>query len=149
MKRRELFCALGAFGAITFASVHLVDASVNVLTPIELPANFQYPNGITHASDGTLYIGSITSGRILRIDPTGEISTLFSGNADVFAAIDVSDRRITVRLSGDKQDRNEAQRLCTSAPSELLAGISHRLDSLSFHGCCLHPIFRFAEEVST
>jgi hypothetical protein len=33
--------------------------------PIELPANFQYPNGIAHASDGTLYVGSIASGQIL------------------------------------------------------------------------------------
>jgi sugar lactone lactonase YvrE len=86
MKRRELFFVLGAFGAITFSSVHLVDASVSVLTPIELPASFQYPNGITHASDATLYIGSITSGQILRIDPTGKVETLFTGNADVFAA---------------------------------------------------------------
>lgn len=86
MNRRELIFALGAFGATTFSSVHLVDASVNVLTPIELPANFQYPNGITHASNGTLYVGSTTSARILRIDPTGKIDTLFTGNADVFAA---------------------------------------------------------------
>lgn len=85
MKRRKLIFALGVF-AIALSSVHRVDASVNVLTPVELPTNFQYPNGITHASDGTLYVGSITSGRILRIDPTGKISTLFSGNADVFAA---------------------------------------------------------------
>jgi sugar lactone lactonase YvrE len=58
----------------------------NVLTPIELPANFQYPNGIAHASDGTIYVGSITSGRILRISPNGDIETLFPGNSDVFAA---------------------------------------------------------------
>jgi sugar lactone lactonase YvrE len=86
MKRRELIFGLGALGAITFSSVRLADASVNSLAPIELPANFYYPNGITHASDSTLYIGSITSGRILRIDPTGKIDTLFTGNADVFAA---------------------------------------------------------------
>ncbi|MDY6940654.1 MAG: gluconolaconase [Cyanobacteriota bacterium] len=54
--------------------------------PIELPANFEYPNGITHASDGTLYVGSITSGQILRITPDGKTETFFSGNDDVFAA---------------------------------------------------------------
>jgi sugar lactone lactonase YvrE len=86
MKRRELIFALGAFGVITFSSSHLVDASIKALTSIELPANFQYPNGITHASDGTLYVGSITSGLILRIDPTGKIDTFFTGNANVFAA---------------------------------------------------------------
>jgi sugar lactone lactonase YvrE len=53
---------------------------------IELPANFQYPNGIAHASDGTLYVGSITSGQILRIAPDGAISTFFPGNNEVFAA---------------------------------------------------------------
>ncbi|MDX2240688.1 MAG: gluconolaconase [Leptolyngbyaceae cyanobacterium bins.302] len=54
--------------------------------PIKLPANFQYPNGIAHASDGTLYIGSITSGQILRITPDGKFETFFGGNDEVFAA---------------------------------------------------------------
>ena len=58
----------------------------NVLAPIELPANFQYPNGIAHASDGTLYVGSITSGQILRINPAGQIETFFPGSDEVFAA---------------------------------------------------------------
>lgn len=53
---------------------------------IELPANFQYPNGIAHASDGTLYVGSITSGQILRIAPDGKTETFFPGNDEVFAA---------------------------------------------------------------
>jgi sugar lactone lactonase YvrE len=55
-------------------------------TTIALPSNFQYPNGIAHASDGTLYVGSITSGQILRIAPNGEINTLFPGNKQIFAA---------------------------------------------------------------
>jgi sugar lactone lactonase YvrE len=54
--------------------------------PIELPANFQYPNGIARASDGTLYVGSITSGQILRITSNGKTETFFSGNDEVFAA---------------------------------------------------------------
>lgn len=60
--------------------------AVTTETPIELPANYQYPNGITRASDGTLYVGSVTSGRILRISPNGSIATLFSGNKDIFSA---------------------------------------------------------------
>lgn len=55
-------------------------------SPIQLPANFQYPNGIAHASDGTLYVGSITSGQILRIAPDGQTETFFPGNDEVFAA---------------------------------------------------------------
>jgi sugar lactone lactonase YvrE len=54
--------------------------------PIELPANFQYPNGIAHASDGTLYVGLIASGQILRIAPDGKTETFFPGNDEVFAA---------------------------------------------------------------
>ena len=65
-------------------------AQNNTLTtverPLELPNNFQYPNGIAHASDGVLYVGSITSGRILRISPNGSLETLFPGNSEVFAA---------------------------------------------------------------
>jgi sugar lactone lactonase YvrE len=53
--------------------------------PIELPADFQYPNGIAHASDGTLYVGSITSGQILRIIPDGKTETFFPGNDEIFA----------------------------------------------------------------
>jgi sugar lactone lactonase YvrE len=86
MKRRELLLLLGVAAASVLPSVQRVDASVKKLAPIELPANFQYPNGITHANNGTSYVGSITSGRILRIAPTGKIDTLFTGNADVFAA---------------------------------------------------------------
>lgn len=55
-------------------------------SPIELPVHFQYPNGIAHASDGTLYVGSITSGQILRITPDGKTETFFPGNDEVFAA---------------------------------------------------------------
>ncbi|HEY9710528.1 MAG TPA: hypothetical protein V6D48_20130, partial [Oculatellaceae cyanobacterium] len=58
----------------------------NALASIELPANFQYPNGIAHASDGTLYVGSVTSGQILRINPEGKVETFFPGNDEVFAA---------------------------------------------------------------
>jgi hypothetical protein len=62
-----------------------ISQNVTVETPIELPANFQYPNGIARASDGTLYVGSITSGQILRITPDGT-ETFFPGNDQVFAA---------------------------------------------------------------
>lgn len=61
-------------------------AAVRELDPIQLPADFQYPNGIARATDGTLYVGSVTSGRILRIDPTGNVVTFFPGNEAVFAA---------------------------------------------------------------
>jgi sugar lactone lactonase YvrE len=84
MKRRELLFALGI--AIAFSPLHLVNASAQKLASIELPAGFQYPNGIARASNGTLYVGSVTSGQILRIIASGKIETLFPGNDRVFAA---------------------------------------------------------------
>jgi sugar lactone lactonase YvrE len=84
MKRRELLFALGFGGAIALSPLH--SATARELTPIELPAGFQYPNGIARASNGTLYVGSVTSGEILQIDPNGKIETLFPGNNEVFAA---------------------------------------------------------------
>ena len=75
----------------TTVSVLFIFSPVNVaqnarLQPaIKLPADFQYPNGITRASDGTLYVGSVTSGRILIIKPEG-ISDLFPGSSEIFAS---------------------------------------------------------------
>ena len=60
--------------------------AIEAQNKIELPAEFQYPNGITRASDGTIYVGSITSGQILQINSNGRITTFFPGNKSVFAA---------------------------------------------------------------
>lgn len=54
--------------------------------PIQLPAGFQYPNGIAHTKHGTLYVGSVTSGQILRITPNGKTETFFTGTEEIFAA---------------------------------------------------------------
>ncbi len=59
---------------------------VNIQNKIELPPNFQYPNGITRAKDGTLYVGSVVSGQILQIAPDGETTIFFPGSEQVFAA---------------------------------------------------------------
>ncbi len=78
--------AIEASTASQFAIRPTNNTSANVLASIELPANFQYPNGIAHASDGTLYVGSVTSGQILRITPEGKVETFFPGNDEVFAS---------------------------------------------------------------
>lgn len=85
MKRREII--LGCLGAIILPSLHscVADAKDRELKSIALPKGFQYPNGITHSDDGTVYVGSITSGRILQISPKGEIKSFFPGNKDIFA----------------------------------------------------------------
>ncbi|MDJ0690675.1 MAG: gluconolaconase [Xenococcaceae cyanobacterium MO_188.B32] len=60
--------------------------SRNKENKIELPSEFHYPNGITRASDGTLYVGSIVSGQILQINLDGTIEIFFPGSEEVFAA---------------------------------------------------------------
>jgi hypothetical protein len=62
-----------------------IAAPAKELTPIELPTNFRYPNGIARAKDGTLYVGTVTSGQILRIQPDGKQEIFFPGSNEVFA----------------------------------------------------------------
>ncbi len=85
MKRRELI--LGFLGAVVLPSLHscVANAEVRELPSISLPKGFQYPNGITRSSNGTVYVGSITSDRILQISPKNKIKTIFEGDKDIFA----------------------------------------------------------------
>ena len=78
--------ALSATSAIAADPIAAVTISAQQGTPIALPTGFQYPNGIAHASNGTLYVGSVTSGRILRIKPDGRIETFFPGTDEIFAS---------------------------------------------------------------
>lgn len=55
------------------------------VTYTELPNDFAYPNGITATPDGILYVGSVTSGDVLRITPDGAIATAFTETEEVFA----------------------------------------------------------------
>ena len=52
---------------------------------LPLPAGFTYPNGIAHAEDGTLFVGSVSDGRILRRAPGGDWTVFFPGSEEVFA----------------------------------------------------------------
>lgn len=60
---------------------------VCAFTDITLPPGALYPNGIAHASDGTLYVGLVTSGRILRKHPGKDWETFFEGSDTVFASM--------------------------------------------------------------
>lgn len=57
----------------------------DLLADILLPDGARYPNGIAHASDGTLYVGFITSGRVLRKQPGAQWETFFSGSDEIYA----------------------------------------------------------------
>lgn len=63
---------------------------------IRLPDGAAYPNGIASAPDGTLYIGLITDGRILRRHPSGNWTTIFPGSEQIFAGT-------TLRLDEKRQ----------------------------------------------
>ena len=82
----KTFLSTAALVVFVSSSVQSIAAPAQVLPPIELPADFQYPNGIARASDGTLYVGSVTSGRILRINPQGKSEAFFVGSDEIFAA---------------------------------------------------------------
>jgi sugar lactone lactonase YvrE len=82
----KTFLSTAALVVFVSSSVQSIAAPAQVLPPIELPGDFQYPNGIARASDGTLYVGSVTSGRILRINPQGKSEAFFVGSDEIFAA---------------------------------------------------------------
>lgn len=60
-----------------------------------LPPGALYPNGIARATDGTLYVGLITSGNVLRKRPGQAWETFFPGADTVFAsnALRLDERR--------------------------------------------------------
>ncbi|WP_224243471.1 Vgb family protein [Hyalangium gracile] len=64
----------------------LLSASLLATAPrIPLPEGFTYPNGIAHAEDGTLFVGSVSSGRVLQRKPGGAWQELFPGSDEVFS----------------------------------------------------------------
>ena len=54
-------------------------------TSFPLPRRFQLPNGIALGPDGSLFIGSVTEGHIIRRRPNGRFETFFRGHPKVFA----------------------------------------------------------------
>lgn len=80
----QVFCYTTALALV--ATIPALAVPLQSPSSIQLPAGFQYPNGITHSSNGTLYVGSVTSGQILRITPNGKTETFFPGTDEIFAA---------------------------------------------------------------
>lgn len=63
---------------------------------ISLPTEIVYPNGIATASDGSIYVGQITQGGILRRSPDGDWSSVHRGSPQIYAAT-------SLRLDEDRQ----------------------------------------------
>lgn len=59
--------------------------AAGTLDEIVLPQGFAYPNGIARAADGALFVGSVTSGDILRVAPDGTSETWHRQSDTVFA----------------------------------------------------------------
>jgi streptogramin lyase len=72
-------------GAIALIASTALASSSSTLERIALPKDGVYPNGIAHAEDGTLYVGQITQGGVLRRSPGGEWSTLHAGSQTMYA----------------------------------------------------------------
>jgi sugar lactone lactonase YvrE len=72
-------------GALALIASNALANPSSALERIALPKNGAYPNGIAHAEDGTLYVGQITQGGVLRRNPAGEWSTLHAGAQNIYA----------------------------------------------------------------
>ena len=69
-RHSQLAIGLAAAAMMWFGVAGAADAqaSAEPMAPIALPAGFLYPNGVTQAPDGRLFVGSVVSGRIAMID---------------------------------------------------------------------------------
>jgi sugar lactone lactonase YvrE len=86
IKYRPAQAALVALMLVIAAPATVSAAATCTSTSMTLPAGALYPNGIARASDGTLYVGLVTSGRILRKRPNENWETFFAGADTVFAS---------------------------------------------------------------
>ncbi|MDX2234432.1 MAG: hypothetical protein NW200_08025 [Hyphomonadaceae bacterium] len=67
------------------AAPHAAASVATRLERVSLPAGLAFPNGVATSSDGSLYVGGVTSGRIWRRDVSGEWTVFYPGSADVYA----------------------------------------------------------------
>lgn len=75
----------GAAGLAATLALPRPGAAVEGEVELWLPPGFRYPNDIARAADGTLYVGSVTSGQVLRRPPGGGWGTLHPGSDQVYA----------------------------------------------------------------
>ncbi|HCF3395436.1 TPA: hypothetical protein NIB86_001767 [Pseudomonas aeruginosa] len=93
--KNQLSRIVAAFLAVipSFGMIHPLSAQERaghsdscVAGELVLPSGELYPNGIAWLSDGTLYVGHVTSGRILRKRLGENWRLFFAGAEEVFAA---------------------------------------------------------------
>jgi hypothetical protein len=94
---RRGFCAQVGLAVLGLA-VGLPESAAVADMPakLPLPAGFRYPNGVAAAPDGTLFVGSVVGGQVLRRAPGFDRwDTLFAGSEAIFAST-------TLRLDVDR-----------------------------------------------
>jgi sugar lactone lactonase YvrE len=69
----------------SLAAPYKVASATTRLERVPLPAGLAFPNGVATSSDGSLYVGGVTSGYIWRRDVSGEWRVFYRGSADVYA----------------------------------------------------------------
>ena len=65
--------------------VHNATSTLGAGIEIPLPSGFAYPNGIASTADGTLFVGSVTAGTLLRIAPGQAPQVLLENDDQLFA----------------------------------------------------------------
>ena len=103
--RRSRLLSMPALAlALSLGAVPPSDAAqVEVLDPIALPAGFLYPNGITQAPDGTLFVGSVVSGEIVTVGNEG-VARFDAEDPSVFAGTSLRMDANAGRLWGSSPD---------------------------------------------
>ncbi len=68
-------------------SPELAQANVSALPNyrVSLPKHVRYPNGITHSSQGDLYVGSVSNGEIVRLGKDGSHDLVFAASEDIYS----------------------------------------------------------------
>jgi len=85
--RRSGFAAIAVLAALALSDAKAQsspDPECKASTMI-LPSGALYPNGIARANNGALYVGLVTSGKILSKRPDQDWQVFFEGNEQVFS----------------------------------------------------------------
>jgi DNA-binding beta-propeller fold protein YncE len=83
LDRRRALAALAA--ALAAPRLLAPGAAAAADRSVWLPSGFAYPNGVAVAPDGTIFVGSVSSGRILAIGPDGAARVAAEETADRFS----------------------------------------------------------------
>ena len=82
---RKLLFGLSLIGLASCSSVDSMSTDAPSVESSVLPSAIEYPNGITHAEDGTIFVGSVVSGDIWRKRPNADFELAFPETPTRFA----------------------------------------------------------------